>query len=134
MKIHKLQQKILLMSIIVMATLFSSGKVSAQSNASYMRIANITVDSASLEKYQAALKEQMNAALQLEPGVLAYSAVYHKNNPAQITILETYASVAAYQAHIQTEHFKKYKASVADMVTSLELIDVVPIAVETKVK
>ena len=134
MKIHKLQQKILLISIIVMATLFSSGKVSAQSNASYMRIANITVDSASLEKYKAALKEQMNAALQLEPGVLAYSAVYHKNNPAQITILETYASVAAYEVHIQTEHFKKYRASVADMVTSLELIDVVPIAVETKVK
>ena len=76
----------------------------------------------------------MNTALQLEPGVLAYSAVYHKNNPAQITILETYASVAAYEAHIQTEHFKRYKASVADMVTSLELIDVVPIAVETKVK
>ena len=117
-----------------MATLFSSGEASAQNNASYMRIANITVDSASLEKYKTALKEQMNAALQLEPGVLAYSAVYHKNNPAQITILETYASVAAYEAHIQTEHFKRYKASVADMVTSLELIDVVPIAVETKVK
>jgi quinol monooxygenase YgiN len=134
MEIHKLQQKLLLILIIVMATFFSSDKASAQINASYMRIASITVNSASLEKYKAALKEQMNAALQLEPGVLAYSAVYHKNNPAQITILETYASVAAYEAHIQIEHFKKYKATVADMVTSLELIDVVPIAVETKVK
>ncbi len=35
----------------------------------------------------------MKAALKLDPGVLAYSAMYHKNNPAQITILETYASV-----------------------------------------
>lgn len=123
----------LVVLITMMATFFlSAGKVQAQDKAKYMRIANIAVDSASLDKYKAALKQQMRAALKLEPGVLAYSAVYHKNNPAQITILETYASVAAYEAHIQTVHFKKYKATVADMVKSLELIDVVPIVVEKK--
>ena len=123
----------LVVLIVIVATFFlSAGKVQAQDKAKYMRIANIAVDSASLDKYKAALKQQMRAALKLEPGVLAYSAVYHKNNPAQITILETYASVAAYEAHIQTAHFKKYKAAVADMVKSLELIDVVPIVVEKK--
>ncbi len=102
MKIYKLQQKTLRILIIVMATFFFSDKASAQNKTSYMRIANITVDSASLEKYKAALKKQMKAALKLEPGVLAYSAVYHKNTPTKITILETYASVAGYEAHIQT--------------------------------
>ncbi len=65
----------------------------------------------------------MKSALKLENGVLAYSAVYDKNNPAQITILETNASVAAYEAHIQIADFKKYKATIADMVKSLELIE-----------
>ena len=128
------QRRILLILLTTMTTFFSSNNAFAQNKTNYMRIANITVDSVSLNKYKAALKEQMKAALQLEPGVLAYSAVYHKNNPTKITILETYASVAAYEAHIQTAHFKKYKVTVANMVAVLELIDVVPIAIETKLK
>jgi quinol monooxygenase YgiN len=118
--------------LTLMTILFFSAETSAQGNSAYMRMAKITVDSTQLENYKTALKEQMKSALTLEKGVLAYSAVYDKNNPAHITILETYASVAAYQAHIQTEHFKKYKVTVEHMVQSLELADVEPIAVEAK--
>ena len=106
--------------------------LSAQDGTTYMRIAKITVDSTRLDAYKAALKEQMQSALRFEKGVLAYSAVQDKKNPSKITILETYASTEAYQAHTQTEHFKKYKALVADMVKGLELIDVVPIAIQSK--
>ena len=35
-----------------------------------------------------------------------------------------YADTAAYQSHITTTHFKKYKETVKDMVKSLELVDV----------
>jgi quinol monooxygenase YgiN len=52
----------------------------------------------------------------------------------QITILETYASVPAYQSHIQTDHFKKYKTTVADMVKELELNDVIPIPIQIQHK
>ena len=97
-----------------------------------MRIARITVDKAKLDAYKLALNEQMQSALDHEKGVLAYSAVQEKNDPSRITILETYASVAAYQSHIMTAHFKKYKAAVEGMVTQLELIDVVPIGVRAK--
>jgi len=111
-----------------------SVNLSAQDVTTYMRIAKITVDSTKLDEYKAALKEQMQSALRLEKGVLAYSAVQDKKNPSKITILETYASTDAYQAHTQTEHFKKYKAIVADMVKGLELADVVPIAIQSKPK
>lgn len=89
-----------------------------------VRIAKIQVDPAQLESYNAALKEQMNTAVKVEPGVLTYYAVADKDNPANITILEIYADTAAYQAHIQTPHFKKYKAAVEQMVKHLELVDV----------
>ena len=111
-----------------------SANLSAQDGTTYMRIAKITVDSTKLDEYKAALKEQMQSALRLEKGVLAYSAVQDKKDPSKITILETYASADAYQAHTQTEHFKKYKTTVADMVKQLELIDVVPIAIQSKSK
>jgi len=106
----------------------------AQDMTTYMRIAKITVDSAKLGDYLVALKAQMQSALKYEDGVLAYSAVQDKISPNKITILETYASVAAYQSHIQTEHFKKYKATVADMVKQLELADVIPVAIQSKKK
>ena len=111
-----------------------STNLSAQNGTTYMRIAKITIDSTKLDEYKAALKEQMQMALKLEKGVLAYSAVQDKKNPSRITILETYASTDAYLAHTQTEHFKKYKAAVAGMVKELELTDVVPIAIQSKQK
>ena len=37
--------------------------------------------------------------------------------------MEVYANLEAYQSHILTPHFKKYKDTVKNMVLSLELID-----------
>jgi quinol monooxygenase YgiN len=40
--------------------------------------------------------------------------------------LEIYADKEAYQSHLQTAHFKKYKEGTAKMVKSLKLIDTKP--------
>lgn len=87
------------------------------------RIAKIKVDVNQIEQYKSALKEQMNAAIKLEPGVLSYTVVADKKDASLITILEVYANLEAYQSHILTPHFKKYKDTVKNMVLSLELID-----------
>lgn len=96
----------------------------AQEKQQMVRLAKITVDPSQLETYNAALKEQMATAIRVEPGVITYYAVAEKSNPSSITILEIYADTAAYHSHIMTPHFKKYKETVKDMVTSLELVDV----------
>ena len=115
---------LVLIATIGILTLCFNEKVMAQHKDQIVRIAKIQVDPAQLEKYNAALKEQMATAVRTEPGVLTYYAVADKANPSHITILEIYADTAAYQAHIQTPHFKKYKATVEHMVTKLELEDV----------
>ncbi len=89
-----------------------------------VRLAKITVDPAQINQYNTALKEQMKTAVGVEPGVLTYYAVADKSDPTRITILEIYADTAAYKKHIETPHFKKYKATVQNMVKSLELVDV----------
>ena len=104
----------------------------AQENNHMVRLAKIKVDPTQLEKYKAALKEQMTTAVREEPGVLTYYAVADKNDPSNITILEIYADTAAYQSHITTPHFKKYKETVKDMVKSLELVDVTLIGAAKK--
>jgi quinol monooxygenase YgiN len=87
------------------------------------RIVKIKVDTNKLFEYKQALQEQMKAAIELEPGVLSYTAVADKKDATMITILEVYSNIEAYQSHILTAHFRKYKETVKDMVLSLELID-----------
>lgn len=123
MSIRILSAAIFLVFFFSLASQAVSQHISA-----YHRVARITVDKSRLNEYLDALHSQMNAALKNEKGVLEYIAVQEKDNPEKIIIFETYASPEAYQLHIQTEHFKKYKATVADMVLELELTDVVPVA------
>ncbi|MBO4580812.1 MAG: antibiotic biosynthesis monooxygenase [Bacteroidales bacterium] len=49
-----------------------------------------------------------------------------KEDSCKIYILEIYADKEAYQSHLQTAHFKKYKEGTAKMVKSLKLIDTQP--------
>lgn len=130
-KISRINRLIFFAILGIFALCFSN-KAMAQQKNQMVRLAKIQVDPAQLEKYNAALKEQMTAAISLEPGVLTYYAVADKANPSHITILEIYADTAAYKAHIETAHFKKYKEIVQHMVKSLELIDVNLIAYARK--
>ena len=118
-------------SIVLLVLIFNKNTMAQQKN-QMVRLAKIRVDPAQLESYNAALKEQMTTAIRVEPGVLTYYAVADKDNPSHITILEIYADTAAYQSHIETPHFKKYKATVQNMVKSLELVNVDIIGVAKK--
>jgi 4-carboxymuconolactone decarboxylase len=98
----------------------------------YVRIAKIVVDSSQLQQYQSFLKEGIETSVKNEKGVLRMFAVYEKDKPNHVTVFETYASKEAYESHIKTTHFQKYKNETIAMVRSLELIDVVPIIYESK--
>lgn len=99
-----------------------------------VRLAKLVIDSTQLENYKAALKEEIEASVRLEPGVLTLYAVSEKNNPTHITILEIYADTNAYKAHVQTPHFLKYKTGTKEMVKSLELVETAPLIPGMKIK
>ena len=65
--------------------------------------------------------------LDKQPGMLTMYAVGEKENPCKVTILETYASREAYEKHIASEHFQKYKQGTLHMVKSLVLSDQKPL-------
>jgi len=93
----------------------------------HIQIAEIVVDPAQLDAYKAAVIEQIEAAIRLEPGVLTLYSVSSKDNPNQITVFEIYRDREAYLAHLQATHFLKYKATVETMVKSLKLVAVDPV-------
>jgi 4-carboxymuconolactone decarboxylase len=106
----------------------------AQDNNQKIRLAKLVIDAHQLEQYNALLKEEIETSIRVEPGVLTLYAVAERERPNHITILEVYASEQAYQQHIQTPHFLKYKTGTKDMVISLELIDVNPLIPGMKIK
>lgn len=99
-----------------------------------VRLAKLVIDSTQLASYRAALKEEIEASVRLEPGVLTLYAVAEKDNPTHITILEIYADTNAYKVHLQTPHFIKYKTETKEMVKSLELVETTPLIPGMKIK
>jgi quinol monooxygenase YgiN len=99
-----------------------------------VRIAELEIDPAQLESYEAAVKEEMEAAVRLEPGVLAIYAVAEKDHPTRLRFFEIYASEEAYRSHIDSPHFKKYVAVTQPMIRSRRLIETVPVLLAAKQK
>ena len=103
-----------------------------------VRLAEIEVYPQYLTEYLAAAKEIQQESLKSEPGVLCLFPSplkeddgEHQSSETQIRILEIYASQEAYQHHIQTAHFQKYKQGTLHMVKSLKLQDLSPLSIET---
>lgn len=96
-----------------------------------VRIAEIEVYPQYLSDYLAAAKEIQEQSLANEPDVLCLFPTQMKEDANRFRILEIYASQEAYQHHIQTAHFQKYKQGTLHMVKSLKLQDLTPLSPET---
>jgi quinol monooxygenase YgiN len=119
-------------AFVVSILLLSYHPLPAQDQNAIVRVARIIIDPAQLEAYTAALKEEIETSIRVEPGVITLYAVAEKKEPSHITIFETYASQSAYVSHLETAHFKKYKSLTKDMVKSLELVEVTPVMLGSK--
>ena len=117
-----------------MKALQAIADATAEPEKQLVRLSRIVVDPSRLEAYNTFLKEEIETSMRVEPGVLTLYATAEKERPHVITILEVYADEAAYQSHIQTPHFLKYKHGTLDMVQSLELVDSTPLIPDMKIK
>lgn len=88
-----------------------------------IRLSKIEVYPQYLDEYMKYAAEVGEVSLRTEPGVLTMYAVTEKENPCKVTILETYTSRNAYEKHIASSHFQKYKQGTLKMVKTLELVD-----------
>jgi quinol monooxygenase YgiN len=101
-----------------------SGTTYAQEPSAMMvRISEIEIAASQLNQYKAILAEEAQASVQLEPGVIAIFPMYEKESDTTFRILEIYTDRQAYESHLKTVHFQKYKATTLQMVKSLKLVD-----------
>ena len=112
----------------------SSGGVTQGSSGPFVRVAELWIDPAQLERYKVAVKEEIETSVRIEPGVLAIYAVAERDNVSKLRFFEIYVDEAAYKTHIASAHFRRYVEITKDMITSRALFDTVPILLGAKEK
>ena len=96
-----------------------------------VRIAEIEVYPQYLNEYLAIANEVDRLSMEREPGVICLFPMQSAEDSTKIRILEIYASEEAYQQHLKTDHFLKYKQGTLHMVKSLKLPVMKPLDPET---
>ncbi len=133
MKLAKILPFLFSIVVLVLASC-RTAIVSVQKNEMLVRISEIEIHRGSLPAYKAISEEEAEASVRLEPGVISIFPMYRQKDSTQIRILEIYANREAYQSHIKSPHFHKYKTTTLSMVKSLQLIDMNVIDPETMKK
>ena len=92
-----------------------------------VRLAELEIDPAKVDDYKAALEEEIAVSIQREPGVLKLYAVSVRGHANQIRLFEMYKDQASYEAHLNSPHFRRYKAATEKMVKALKLFETDPV-------
>jgi autoinducer 2-degrading protein len=121
--------------VVAVAVLLAmpSHRVSAQSEGPIVNAIDLDIAPAEMDKYLAAIKENGAASVK-EPGCREFNIMVSATDPNHVFLFEVYDDAAAAEAHRATEHFKKYAATTASMVTARNRRPMKSIAFNIKAK
>jgi len=109
--------------ITILFFIFLANATFAQKSDMIIRISEIEIEPSFLKEYLDILNQEANASVKLESGVISIFPMFQREDHNQIRILEIYADKKAYESHLKTPHFLKYKTTTIKMVKSLKLVD-----------
>ena len=116
----------------ILASFMLGSAVAQRGNSPVVRIAELEIDPAQLDRYKAAVKEEMEIAVRVEPGVLAIYSVADKHRPNRLWFFEIYADEGAYESHVASPHFRKYVSTTKPMIRTRKLTETVPVLLAAK--
>lgn len=77
----------------------------------FVLIVQLKVKPDSVDKFMKLALENAKAARETEPGCKQFDVLVDPQDPAKVAFYEVYDDEAAFEAHQQTAHFKKYIAN-----------------------
>ena len=86
----------------------------AQSGPLYINAVDLDINPGDIDKFLAALKTNGAESVK-EPGCREFNILVSQKDPNHVLIFEVYDDAAAAQAHRETDHFKKYAATIKDL-------------------
>lgn len=73
------------------------------------------------EAFLRAVRENARVSLEQEPGCHRFDVATGEDGPETVFLYELYADRAAFDAHLQSTHFKAFDAEVADWIASKDV-------------
>jgi len=107
-------------AVAVLSTPSRHHQAAAQSAPLTVVAVDIDVVPGQIDNYLAAIKENAAASVK-EPGCHEFNISVSDKDPNHVLLFEVYDNPAALEAHRATDHFKKYAATVKDLVAKREL-------------
>ena len=71
-----------------------------------------------LEEFLAAAREDAQGAMTREPGCRRFDILRDAQQPSRVSFYEVYDDEAAFAAHLQTAHYKRFAEASPPMVTA----------------
>ena len=87
---------------------------------SFVLVVNCRVKAGQIDKLMEELLANAKAARETEPGCLQFDVLVDPKDPAKLMLYEVYKDEAAFEAHQQTAHFKKYVADAVPLLGARE--------------
>jgi quinol monooxygenase YgiN len=125
---------VLAITVLLLTTTPIKHVVAEPISGEFVLVVELEIKPAQIDKFKAAIKENGETAVRVEPGCKSFNAVFEKENPTLVRLFEVYENADAFRAHLETPHFKKYAELTKDMVKSRKRIDNVPITLNVKGK
>jgi (4S)-4-hydroxy-5-phosphonooxypentane-2,3-dione isomerase len=108
-------------------------RVAAQSAGMFVNAVDLDIVPAERENFLAAIKEN-GAAAATEPGCRRFDILNLASDPNHFLLYEVYDNEAAFKAHRETDHFKKYMATTGKMVAKRDARPMSVIAANAQAK
>jgi (4S)-4-hydroxy-5-phosphonooxypentane-2,3-dione isomerase len=99
---------------------FGHDKALAQSAGLTVAAVDLDIAPGQIDAYIAAVKENGAASVK-EPGCREFNISVSEKDPNHVFLFEVYDNAAALEAHRATDNFKKYAATVKEMVAKREI-------------
>ncbi len=98
----------------------------------YVRWSELEIAPAWSDTFKSLGEENVRETRRTEPGVLAFYSASEKDRPNHIHVLEIYADTNAYQIHLQSPHFQRFRDATGQMVRQRQFFEVRPVMLGAK--
>ncbi|MBB6367460.1 quinol monooxygenase YgiN [Xanthomonas sacchari] len=110
----------------------SQDAMAIERHAPIMRIIEFVLAADDVHSILEAGRENIAASVRDEPGVLSMHCAVDKDDPTKLYVVEVYRDQAAYQAHVESAHFKIFLAATQGKVISRRVTETQPAVLGAK--
>lgn len=108
-----------------------SEQATAQSGPFHILVVEYDIVPAEIDKYLAAIKD-LGAAAVKEPGCRQLSIAVSQKDPNHVLLFEAWDNAAAFDAFLATDLFKKYQATIGNMIANRDIRTLSSVAMNFK--